>query len=246
MSRETPVGRTEIQKDLRRRIENGEWKHGARIPSLEALAEHYGAARGTVRTATNQLAALGMLVAAPGRGIKVIAAPPTHSHLGTFPPADWSDPDSLWGGEETGEISTKAELRQTEIDGIPHIERDYLRTVDGIPVQHKRTTMPLKFAGIIPEGCATPPLLTPSGADVPKPPSGTSPNAWYGWQIKNHYTDITLETVAQDVAESLKIPEGTPVLQQQTKAHQADGTLVYTTTVTVPANGRMTLHQIEQ
>lgn len=238
--------RHDIYRDLRNRIESGtEWGHGDRFPSIDELASEYEAASGTVRAAVTQLAIIGLISAGRGRaGTKVIAGPRTRSHLGTFPPADWTHPEDKWGADE-GEVSAETSFRQKDIAGTEYIERDYLRKVGGIPVQHKRTTIPMRFASVIPEGCTTPPFLMPDGVKVPEPPAGTSPNRWYGWKIRDLFTEITLEAAPDDVATKLGLPEGTPVLQQVTRALQKDGTTVYVTTVTTPAHSRVTLHQID-
>jgi DNA-binding GntR family transcriptional regulator len=48
--------------DLRERIERGEWQADDRLPSVAALADHYGVARRTVTRALQTLAADGLVV----------------------------------------------------------------------------------------------------------------------------------------------------------------------------------------
>jgi DNA-binding GntR family transcriptional regulator len=245
------MDRQTIYRDIRARIESGEYPRGSKLPKVEELTASYGASKPTVLAALTHLSLLGLVSVGKGRGgITVTAGPRTASHLGTFPPADQTT--DRWKPDSADTpTSVETTLRQVvaeggEFDGNDIIVRDYLRKVDDVPVQHKRTEMPLEFASVIPEGYTTPPMLTPAGGRVPEPPKGISPNAWYGWGIKALVTSITLEAAADDVAEALGLPTGTPVLQQRTQAVRADDTTVYVTTVTVPAYARMTMVQLER
>jgi GntR family transcriptional regulator len=58
----------QVELDMRRRVEDGQWRAGDRIPSESELCEHYGASRITIRRAISELAADGLLVRFPGRG----------------------------------------------------------------------------------------------------------------------------------------------------------------------------------
>jgi DNA-binding GntR family transcriptional regulator len=57
-----------IEADLRQRIEAGEWQSGDQLPSVAALAEHYGVAGGTVARVLRILAADGLVRMVPGWG----------------------------------------------------------------------------------------------------------------------------------------------------------------------------------
>lgn len=58
----------QIAKLLRFRIEQGEWRLGDRIPPIETLMAHYGAARSTLREALAELEAEGLIRRARGAG----------------------------------------------------------------------------------------------------------------------------------------------------------------------------------
>ena len=58
-----------VTEDLRRRIGQGDWKTGERMPSSRELAETYGVSLGTVSRAIAILKNEGLLSAASGSGI---------------------------------------------------------------------------------------------------------------------------------------------------------------------------------
>ena len=57
-----------IAADLRRRIDDGEWGNGDRLPSENALAEHYSVSRATIRTALQDLESRGLMITRRGLG----------------------------------------------------------------------------------------------------------------------------------------------------------------------------------
>lgn len=64
-----------VRSDLVRRIRAGEFPVGAKIPSLRALAEHYGVAELTAHAAVKEMQHAGVLESAAGRGTFVRALP---------------------------------------------------------------------------------------------------------------------------------------------------------------------------
>ena len=64
----------QVAKLLRQRIEQGEWRMGDRIPSLEELMIAYGVARSTLREALAQLEDEGVIRRSRGSGTFVIEA----------------------------------------------------------------------------------------------------------------------------------------------------------------------------
>jgi DNA-binding GntR family transcriptional regulator len=71
-----PVHRyRQVIEDLTRRIEDGEWAPGARLPSETELTEEYGVSRTTVRKAKDDLAVSGLIEIRQGLGTYV-ASPP--------------------------------------------------------------------------------------------------------------------------------------------------------------------------
>lgn len=57
-----------IAVDLRRRIEDGEWVNGDRLPSEHSLADHYSVSRATIRTALQDLESRGLTITRRGLG----------------------------------------------------------------------------------------------------------------------------------------------------------------------------------
>lgn len=67
----TPVSAPKVQTiaaELRRSVESGEYRPGHQLPSARVLAEHYGAARGTVSAAMTQLIREGLITSRPRAG----------------------------------------------------------------------------------------------------------------------------------------------------------------------------------
>jgi GntR family transcriptional regulator len=58
----------QVAKLMRRRIENGEWRYGAQIPTLDELEREYKVSRITLRGALDQLEALGIVRRTRGLG----------------------------------------------------------------------------------------------------------------------------------------------------------------------------------
>ncbi len=61
MKIETPKGHELVAEDILRRIREGEWQPGLRLPSVVELAEAYGVGRSTIREAASALKAMGWL-----------------------------------------------------------------------------------------------------------------------------------------------------------------------------------------
>jgi GntR family uxuAB operon transcriptional repressor len=68
LPRATPSGSARIVTRLRRAILDGDYGYRERLPSERHLAVEYGAARGTVRSALEQLEDMNLVVRRPGSG----------------------------------------------------------------------------------------------------------------------------------------------------------------------------------
>jgi GntR family transcriptional regulator len=66
-SRQTPSAR--VEQDLRARIEASEWATDEQLPTVAALAEHYGVARATVVAAERRIEADGLIEIVPNWGV---------------------------------------------------------------------------------------------------------------------------------------------------------------------------------
>jgi GntR family transcriptional repressor for pyruvate dehydrogenase complex len=65
---EPPKGHELVAEDILRRIREGEWPPGRRLPSVVELAEAYGVGRSTIREAASALKAMGWLDVRHGGG----------------------------------------------------------------------------------------------------------------------------------------------------------------------------------
>ncbi len=57
-----------VAADLRRRIATGEWQSGEALPTVAALAEHYGVSKATVTRTLRTLAGEGLVRVVPRWG----------------------------------------------------------------------------------------------------------------------------------------------------------------------------------
>ncbi|HEX5908465.1 MAG TPA: GntR family transcriptional regulator [Propionibacteriaceae bacterium] len=129
-----------VVRSLRRRLSQGEWAAGARLPSEPALAEELGVSRVTVRAALAQLENDGIVNRRHGSGTYVNSVRPLVSSL-----------HINMGNEQmirsSGHLPGIAEMswRQAEADeeigdrlaveiGTPVVHLYRVRTADGVPV----------------------------------------------------------------------------------------------------------------
>ena len=67
-SREPELPSRQVEVDLRRRCQAGEWQPGERMPAVAELAQHYGVARNTIAKALRRLADDGLVEIVPNWG----------------------------------------------------------------------------------------------------------------------------------------------------------------------------------
>src|SRR6185437_5815180 len=79
----------QIAKLLRQRIEQGEWKMGDQLPTLDALMAAYGVARSTLREALARLEAEGLI--RRGRGTGTFVTKDLSSQRWFRLPINWPD-----------------------------------------------------------------------------------------------------------------------------------------------------------
>jgi GntR family transcriptional regulator len=132
----------QIQRDLRTKIETGQWSIGAKIPPEPELQKTYNASRGTVRRAVDELARQGYLVKKPGKGTFVRNTSPIlqKSELASF-----TQQLTARGLTPTTRLLSAGRIRAAEAKGrvregfgltseaeVIHIRR--LRLGDGVPL----------------------------------------------------------------------------------------------------------------
>lgn len=79
----------QIANYLKRKILNGEWPVGTKLPSQRTLAREFNVNRSTIVTALDELAADGLIESKVGSGTRVVNN--TWSLLAAAPPPDWHD-----------------------------------------------------------------------------------------------------------------------------------------------------------
>lgn len=249
---------TQIAAALRQRILSGEFTYGSRMPNVRDLAEEYGTSQQTAAAAYAALAGLGMVRTHRGKqGTVVAAGPPASAHLGTFGPYDvtaaaaWT-PSAGQSGEtvttRVRQMPATADMTTWGIEeGSEVVERTRIRSVDGIPVQHKITVMPYDLAARRPDGYeGVPPMLAPVGAARVDPPAGVRMADWLGWGTVRTESSITAEPIDKDAALALGLPEDVPGFRVVGISVDASGATTFVTVTTAPLHHRITLDIIEE
>jgi GntR family transcriptional regulator len=135
----------QLAADLGRRIVAGEFAVGSTLPAEHRLAEHYGVARETVRSALASLERRGTLVPRHGKGWIVQSALQTQSfhELRSF--GQWAESRGMVPGghvvaQERGRASVH-EARTLDIaPGSEVLRVTRLRSLDGRPVMLERSS----------------------------------------------------------------------------------------------------------
>ena len=139
---------------LRRRILDGHYPPGGRLPTEAELEREHGVSRITVRAALNRLATEGLVRRERGRGT-FATAPPIEHALGQF--TDFAEdmlaadlrPTSrvIQIAEEPADPAVAAELGLPPGEAITRIDR--LRLADGQPLAFDRTHLPTRYGRLL-------------------------------------------------------------------------------------------------
>ncbi|MER8233200.1 GntR family transcriptional regulator [Streptomyces sp. NPDC094049] len=251
----TTLNANEIVATIRQGIAEGRYRHGARLPSVRDLATQYNVSQQTAAAAYAVLAALGLARAERGSGTTVTAGPAADAYLGTYTPPDLgANGVQPWraargGATESEETTLVRQIVATDemaawgiSAGSDVVERTRVRSVDGIPVQHKLTVIPYELAARRPvDYDGVPPMLTPVGAPPAKPPHGIRVADWLGWDIAATECIITAEPMPADACAALQMPEGSPGFRIVNLSRSGDGTTAYVTVTTAPLHHRVTM-----
>lgn len=111
-----------VMDEVRRRIASRQLSHGARLPSIRALAEALEVSKSTVVEAYDRLAAEGLIHARRGSGFYV-AAPATPLSLDALGPRLEREVDPLWVSRqalESGDALLKPGCGWLPADWLPH------------------------------------------------------------------------------------------------------------------------------
>lgn len=241
-----------IAEEIRRGIAAGEYRYGARLPSVRDLAEQKEVSQQTVAAAYAVLGALGMVRTERGSGTVVTAGRSADAHLGTFTPPDlaaataWQPSEGGQASEETTLVRQLAAPKHMAAWGITEgsqvVERTRIRSIDGIPAQHKLTVLPYEIAARTPDGHeGAPPMLAPVGSAPIKPPAGVRVADWLGWDVSRTKASITAEPIDAAASEALGLAPGTPGFRIINVTQDSTGGTVYVTVTTAPLHHRVTM-----
>ncbi len=144
----------DVADDLRRRILQGEFGGGERMPAEQRLAGEYDVSRGVVRNALAALQRRGLVTSHPGSGWRVRADFRTQEFAEMRSFAQWAQSRRVMPGgrvvrQERGQATAvdARVLRMRVGDEVLRVTR--VRTLDGRPVMVERTTYPPRVAPVI-------------------------------------------------------------------------------------------------
>lgn len=118
----------QLRDDMKRRMNDGQWEVGERIPTERELMESYEVGRATVREAVNLLVSEGCLLKKQGIGTFVARK---HTPLGFEPLISLSHTLKIRGIKEENQVILK-ETKKGESGDELHVKR--VRNVDKLPV----------------------------------------------------------------------------------------------------------------
>lgn len=144
----------QISADLRRRIAEGGFAAGTRLPSEAALSVEYGTTRSVIRGALARLARLSLVVSRPRGGWIVQAAHQTQGFARMQSFTEWaSEGGRTPGGAITSRTAGPADAREAQLFrirlGEPLHRFVRVRTLDGRPVMIERSVWAPWVAAVV-------------------------------------------------------------------------------------------------
>jgi GntR family transcriptional regulator len=217
----------QVARDIREKIQSGEYHAGDQLPSERDLVDSYGVSRPTIRDAVGLLRAEGVLVAEHGRGVFV--KPPAKvqrlSRSRLSKKARQQNKGAFLGDAAAGGFTPSttvrirfegADERTAELLGIEPGEevcvRDRVMRADGLAVQIAVSRLPRKFT----RGTAIEETNTgPGGAYARLEEAG---------HVFAPFEEIVRARMpAPEEAGTLQLPEGVPVLHVTRIARNTKG-----------------------
>jgi len=205
----------EIADDLRRRLLQGEFVAGARLPGEERLAAGYGVSRGAIRNALATLQRRGMLVPIPGSGWRVHSDLQTQQFVEFRSFAQWARSRGLVPAglvmhqERVPATAHDARmLRMRAGDDVLRVTR--VRTLGGSPAMLERTTYPTWMI----------PIIEPLPADQP---SVTQAMLEAGVMPAHGVHHIDTVPASGEDSESLGVRRSTRLLRLRRESYTRDG-----------------------
>ncbi|MFF6979390.1 GntR family transcriptional regulator [Streptomyces sp. NPDC008343] len=228
-----------VASDLRRRLAEGEWEVGAKLPSRAQLAQHYGVGPNVLQKATERLILEGLLEGRAGSGTYV--APPRErrrmirsrhrERRGSSPfRADMSEIGRRGTWEASSEARTPAPENIARRLGItpgdPTVRTAYEFLADGKPAQLSVSWEPMIITG------DTPILLPEMG---PLAGQGVVERMRsIGIDVENWLEIPRPVRATQEQADLLGISAGDLVLAIERTYYASDGRAVETADIVVP------------
>ncbi|WP_199231243.1 GntR family transcriptional regulator [Falsiroseomonas bella] len=205
---------------FRRRIEQGAWKPGAQIPTVDDLAAECGVARATIRQALDQLEAEGLIERFRAKGTFVRAAPAAN-RLWCEVETDWSGLLRSREGAEIETLSIREKLPATAVPpaeiGRPaalyrHFHRRHWR--DGQPFLLADVYLDERLAPKVTEEDLRTKTALKLVASLP------------GVRIGDARQTLTIGTADVETAAALRVPLNAPVAHVRRAAVDQRGVLV--------------------
>jgi GntR family transcriptional regulator len=198
----------QIQRDLRKKIEIGQWPIGAKIPPEPELQQTYSASRGTVRRAVDELVQQGYVVKKPGKGTFVLSTNPIlQKKLGEL--ASFTQQLTTRGLTPTTRLLSAGRIRAAEAEG--RVREAFGLTGEAEVIHIRR----LRLGDRVPLAIQTVYLLPALCPDILEEDLGHLFRLYetrYGVRINVADEIIRVGRAAEDEAVLLEIPPGDPVV----------------------------------
>jgi GntR family transcriptional regulator len=205
---------------FRRRIEQGAWKLGAQIPTVDELAAECGVARATIRQALDQLEAEGLIERFRAKGTFVRSAPAAN-RLWCEVETDWS---GLLRSREGAEIETLGIPAAVAGSAIPTAEIGSVASAyRHIRRRHWRDAQPFLLADVYLDDRLYP-AVTPE--DLRSKTALKLVAGIPGARITDARQTLTIGTADVETAAALQVPLNAPVAHVRRAAVDQHGVLV--------------------
>jgi GntR family transcriptional regulator len=204
---------------FRRRIEQGAWKPGAQIPTVDELAAECGVARATIRQALDQLEAEGLIDRFRAKGTFVRAAPA--SRLWCEVETDWS---GLLRSREGAEIEVLGETQGIAGSAAPPAAIGTIApSYTHIRRRHWRDGQPFMVADVFLDERLRPKV---SDEDLRSKTALKLVAGIAGVRISDARQTLTIGTADVETAAALQIPLNAPIAHVHRAAVDQRGALV--------------------
>lgn len=205
---------------FRRRIEQGVWKLGEQIPTVDDLATECGVARATIRQALDQLEQEGLIARFRAKGTFVRGLP-SANRLWCEVETDWS---GLLRSREGAEIETLGEVLGLEGADVPRAEIGHpAARYRHIRRRHWRDGQPFLLADVYLDERLWP-KVTPE--DLRTKTALKLVAGIPGMRIADARQTLTIGTADVETAAALQVPLNAPVAHVRRAAVDHRGVLV--------------------